>query len=103
MSQFFPEPKYLGGRVKVELDFSKYVTKSDVKNVSGIDTSKFAKKVDLANLESNIDKLDTDKLKNLPWNLSNLKSKVDKIDVNKLVPVPIDLSKTKWCNKKWCC
>ena len=36
MSQFFPEPKYLGGRVKVELDFSKYVTKSDVKNVSGI-------------------------------------------------------------------
>ena len=32
------------------------------------------KKGDLANLKSNVDKLDTDKLKNVPTNLSNLKS-----------------------------
>ena len=34
--------------------------------------SKFATKVDLANLKSNADKLDIDKLKNVPSNLSNL-------------------------------
>ena len=38
-------------------------------------------KVDLANLKSNIEKLDIDKLKNVPTNLSNLKSKVDKLDL----------------------
>ena len=53
----------------------------------------FAKNTDLANLKSDVDKLDIDKLKNVPSNLSNLKSKVDKLDVDKLVPVPIYLSK----------
>ena len=93
MSQYFPEPKSLGGKVKVELDLSNYATKTDLKNATGIDTSSFAKKVDLANLKSNVDKLDIDKLKNVPTNLSNLKSKVDKLDVDKLVSVPVDLSK----------
>ena len=58
-----------------------------------VDALKFAKKVDLANLKSNVDKLDPDKLKNVPRGLSNLKSKVDKLDVDKLVPVPVDLIK----------
>ena len=43
---------------------SHYPPKTDFKNVAGIDTSSFPKKVDLANVESNIDKLDIDKLKN---------------------------------------
>ena len=64
MSAYFPEPKSLGGRVKVELDFSNYATKSNLKKATGFDTSKFAKKVHLANLKSNVDKLDIDKLKN---------------------------------------
>ena len=51
------------------------------------------KKIDLANLKSDVDKLDIDKLKNIQINLSNLKSKVDKLDVDKLVPVPVNLSK----------
>ena len=72
---------------------SNYATKTHLKNATGVDISRFAKKVDLANLKSNLDKLDIDKLKNLPFNLSNLKSKVDKLDVDKLVPVPADLSK----------
>ena len=38
----------------------------------------FLKKLILANLKSDVDKLDIDKLKNLPSNLNNLKSKVDK-------------------------
>ena len=68
MSKYIAELKYSGGRVKVELD---------LKNV---DTSKFSGKVDLANLKSNVDKVDIDKLKNVSSNLSNLKSKTDKLD-----------------------
>ena len=68
MSEYFPEPKYLGETVKVELDLSNCATKADLKNAAGVDTWKFAKKVDLASLKSNVDKLDIDKLKNVPTN-----------------------------------
>ena len=64
MSEYFPEPKSSGGKVKVELDLSNCATKADWKIAADVDTSKFAKKVDLANLKSNVDKLDIDKLKN---------------------------------------
>ena len=79
--------------MKAELDLSNYATKADLKNATGVDTSKFATKVDLAHLKSNVDKLDIDKLKNVPTNLSNLKGKADKLDIDKLVPVPVALSK----------
>ena len=70
MSEYFPEPKSLGGRMKVELNLSNYATNADLKIAKTADTSKFAKKVDLANLKSNVDKLDIDKIKNV---LSNLR------------------------------
>ena len=75
------------GRVKVELDLSNYTTKVDL-NASGVDTSKFAKKVDLASLKSVVDKLEK-----VPTGLNSLKSKVDKLDVDKLVLVVADLNK----------
>ena len=53
MSKYFREPKSLGGRVKVKLDLSNYPIKSDLKNATGVDTSKFAKKVHLTSLKSN--------------------------------------------------
>ena len=53
-------------KVKVELDLSNYITKTDL---TEIDTSSFAKKVDLASLKSNVAKLDIDKLKKVPTNL----------------------------------
>ena len=93
MSEYSPERKSLGEKVKVELDLSNCATKTDFKNATGVDTSKFAKKADLANLKSNVDKSDIDKLKNVRINLSDLKSKVDKLDVDKLLPVSVDLSK----------
>ena len=93
MSKYFPETKSSGGRLEVKLEFSNYATKTDAKNETGVDTSKFAKKVDLAYLKSSADKLDTDRIKDIPTNLSNLKSKVDKLDVDKSVLVPVDLSK----------
>ena len=46
MSEYFPEPKSFGERVKVELELSNYAVKADLKNATGFDTSKFSKKVD---------------------------------------------------------
>ena len=34
MSQYFPEPKFSKGRVKVELDLSNYATNVDLKNLA---------------------------------------------------------------------
>ena len=77
-----------------------YATKADFENATGVDISTFDKKVDLANLKSDLDKLDIDKLKNVPNNLSHLKNKVDKLDVDKLVPVSVALSKLNDLVKK---
>ena len=62
---------------------SNYATKADSKKAKGIDTSSFAKKVDLANLKSDVGKVDIGKLKNIPTNVNNLKSKVEKLGVDK--------------------
>ena len=78
--------------MKIELDLSNAI-KADLKNEAGVDTSKFAKKIDLAILKTNVEELDNDKLKNVPTNLGSLKSKVDKLDVDKLVRIPVSLSK----------
>ena len=50
---------------------SNYATKTDIKNISQVDTSSLA----------------------LKTNLANLKTEVDKLDFGKLVPIPADLSK----------
>ena len=61
MSEYFPKPKSFGGKVKVKSDLSNYPTKADLKNATGVDTSDFTKKNDLANLKSDVDKLDLTK------------------------------------------
>ena len=45
--------------------FKYLCNKADLKNATGFDTSKFAKKFDLASLKSNVDKLDNDQFKNV--------------------------------------
>ena len=79
--------------MKIELGLSNYATKADLKNATGVNTSKFAKKVDLVSLKFNVDKLDTDKLKNVPSGLNSWKSKANKLDIGKLETTPVDLSK----------
>ena len=93
MSEYFPEPKSSEGRVGDELDLCNYATKIDLKNAAGVDTSSFAKKVDLASLKFDVDILDIDELKNVSGGISSLKCKVVKLDTDKLVPVRVDLSK----------
>ena len=72
MSQYFLKPfRSFGGNINVKVDLSNYATKTDLKNVTQVETSSFP----------------------LKTNLANLKTKVDKLDIDKLVPVPVDLSK----------
>ena len=73
MNQYFPIPfnSHFGDIIKVKIDLSNYVTKTDSKNISHVDTSRFA----------------------LKTNLASLKTEVDELDIDKLVPIPVDLSK----------
>ena len=67
---------------------SNYATKTDFKNATGVDTSSFAKKTDLVNMKSDVDKLEIDQLKNVPSALSSLKTTVNQLDSEKLKSVP---------------
>ena len=79
MSQYFPKPyEPFGGDINVKVDLSNYATKTDIKNISHIDTSNFA----------------------LKSNLASLQTEIDKIDIDKLVPVYVDLSKLSDAEKK---
>ena len=72
MSQYFRKPyEPFGGDINVKVELFNYATKTDIKNTSHIDTSRFASKS----------------------NLARVKTEVDKLDIDKLVPVPVDLSK----------
>ena len=94
MSQYFPKPyEPFGGDINVKVDLSNYATKDDIKNITHVDTSSFALKTNVANLKTDVDKLDIDKIKTLPNNVNNLKIKVDKLNIDKLAPVLPDLSK----------
>ena len=63
MSQYFPPYRSSGRNIKVELDLSSYVTKTDLKNVAHVDVSSFASKTNLASLKTEVDKLDIAKIK----------------------------------------
>ena len=80
---YMREPNSFRANVKVRLNWSNYATKTDLKNATGVDTLSFTKRVDLANLRSHVDKLDIDKLKNVPTNLSNVTSEKGKLNVDK--------------------
>ena len=83
MSQYFPKSyKPFGGDINVKVDLSNYATKIDLKNLTHVDTSRFALKANLASLKTEVGKLDIDKLVPVPVDLSKL-SDVVKNDVNK--------------------
>ena len=62
---------------KVEFDLSNFATKVDLKKETGIDTSEFAKKTDLASLKSDVGRLGIDKLKTVIVDLSKLSNVLD--------------------------
>ena len=85
MNQYFTKPyEAFGGDINVIVDFSNYATKADIKNILHVDTSSFELKTNLANLKTEIDKLDIDKQINQTLSkLSNVvKNDVVKKDVS---------------------
>ena len=83
MSQYFPKPyEQLGRDINVKIDLSNYATKADIRSITHVDTSSFALKTNLADLKTEVDKLDIDKLVPIPTDLSKL-SNVVKNDVIK--------------------
>ena len=85
MSKYFPESfRSFGRNVNVKVDLSNYATKTDIKNISHVDTSSFAIKTNLANLKTEVDKLDNEKLVPIPVDLSKLSELVKNDVVKKL-------------------
>ena len=76
MSQYFPPYNNSGENIKVELDLSNYATKKDIKDITHVDTSSYALKTNLAALKTEVDKIDTDKLKTVPDDLAKLNNVV---------------------------
>ena len=82
MSQYFPKPyEPFGGDINVKVHLSSYATRTDIKNISHVDTSGFALKSNFASLKAEVD---IDKLVYVPVDLSKL-SDVVKNDVTKTV------------------
>ena len=53
ISQYFPKPyKFFERIINVKVDLSNYATKTDLKNISHVDTSSFALKLNLGSLKT---------------------------------------------------
>ena len=74
MSQYFLKPyKFFGGDINVKVNLSNYAPKLELKIASGIYTSNFALKPNLATLKVEVEKIDVDKLKTVDLSkLSNV-------------------------------
>ena len=85
MGQYFPKPyDPFGGDINVKVDLPSYATKTDLENVTHVDTSTFTLKTNLASLKTKVDKLDIDKLMTVPVDLRKLSNVVESDFVKKL-------------------
>ena len=69
---YYPPYKSSSNNIKVELDLSNYAAKNDLKDITHVDVSSFASKTNLAALKTEVDKIDTNKLKTTPTDLAKL-------------------------------
>ena len=80
---YYPPYKSFSNNVKVGLDLTNYATKTDLKNITHVDVSSFASKTNLAALKTEVDKIDTDKLKTAPPDLAKLTNAIENDVVKK--------------------
>ena len=118
MSKYFRKWfRSFGRNRNVKVDLSNYATTTDIRNISHDDTSSFALKPNLANLKTEVDELDNDKLVPVPTDLSKLSNvikndvvekttydkfvtEVDNIDTNNFIlKIKYDTDETKLENK----
>ena len=86
MNQYFPKAfRSFRGNISVTVDLSNYATKTDLKNVTHVDTSNFELKTNLASLKTEVHKLDIDKLAPVSVDLSKLSDVVKNHVVKKAV------------------
>ena len=86
MSQYFPKPfQSSEGNINVKVVLLNYATKTDLKNITYVDTSSFALKTNLASLKTEVDKLGIDKLAPVPVDLRKLRDAVKNDVVKKVV------------------
>ena len=77
MTTYYPPHKSSSNNVKVELDLSNYATKNDLRNITHVDVSSFPSKTNLTALKTEVDKIDTDKLKTVPTDLAKLTNAIE--------------------------
>ena len=80
---YYPPYKSSTNNVKVELDLTNYATKTDLKSIAHVDVSSFASKTNLAALKTEVDKIDTNKLKTAPADLAKLTNAIENDVVKK--------------------
>ena len=81
---YYPAYKNSSNNIKVEFDLTNYATKTDLNNITHVDTSSFASKTNLAALKTKVDKIDVDKLKTVPVDLAKLTNAVKNDLVKKI-------------------
>ena len=82
---YYPElDSHIREKFKVVLDLSNYASKKELGFATGVDTSDEADKKDVIALKTEVDKLNINKLVNVPTSLNNLKTKVEELDIGKL-------------------
>ena len=80
---YYPRYRSSSNNVKVELDLTNYATKADLKNITHVDVSSFVSKTNLAALKTEVDQIDTDKLKTAPADLAKLTNAIENDVVKK--------------------
>ena len=92
MHHYTEQDSHIRDKVKVVLDLSNYATKKELEHATGLIHLIYLLKKFIA-LKTEADKLDINKLINVPTSLNNLKTKVNDLDVDKMKTVPVNLKK----------
>ena len=93
INELLSRTSHVRDKVKVVLGLSNYAAKKELIHGTAVDTSDLASKNDFIILKTEVDKLNINKLVNVPTSLKNLNTKVDDLDDGKVKAVSVDLKK----------
>ena len=73
---YYPPYKSSSNNIKVELDLTNYATKTDLNNITHVNTSSLLVR-QISSIKTEVDKIDIDKLKTAPTDLAKLTNAVE--------------------------